>query len=115
VAGRSVTATGAGRGLVEESSTEGRVALPPPRRSRAGWDEFKAAHYAELEEAAAQTAVHSLLDRLTRQPVTLLFAARGRDSQQCGVEGVARLPVRLSQPRHKVRNLVQAQMQSRAY
>jgi uncharacterized protein YeaO (DUF488 family) len=42
----------------------------------AGWEDFKAAYYAELEEPAAQMAVHSLIKRLTREPVTLLFAAR---------------------------------------
>jgi uncharacterized protein YeaO (DUF488 family) len=41
-----------------------------------GWDAFKAAYYAELEEEPAQSAVGDLLDRLTREPVTLLFAAR---------------------------------------
>jgi uncharacterized protein YeaO (DUF488 family) len=29
-----------------------------------------------LEQAAAQSALHALLDRLTHGPVTLLFAAR---------------------------------------
>jgi uncharacterized protein YeaO (DUF488 family) len=42
----------------------------------AGWEEFKAAYYAEFDQPAAQGAVQSLLDRLTREPVTLLFAAR---------------------------------------
>jgi len=42
----------------------------------AAWDEFKTAYYAELEQQPAQSAVHDLLDRLTRGPVTLLFAAR---------------------------------------
>jgi uncharacterized protein YeaO (DUF488 family) len=41
-----------------------------------GWEEFRTAYYAELEEPAAQTAVRSLLDQLRREPVTLLFAAR---------------------------------------
>ena len=40
------------------------------------WDHFKTAYYDELEQAAAQSALHSLLDRLSRGPVTLLFAAR---------------------------------------
>src|SRR5215813_3340381 len=40
------------------------------------WGNFKTAYYAELEEAPAQSAVHELLDRLTRESVTLLFAAR---------------------------------------
>lgn len=42
----------------------------------AGWEDFKTAYYAELEESPAQSAVRDLLDRLTREPVTLLFAAR---------------------------------------
>jgi uncharacterized protein YeaO (DUF488 family) len=42
----------------------------------AGWEEFKAAYYAELGQPAAQSAVRDLLDRLTHEPVTLLFAAR---------------------------------------
>ena len=45
-------------------------------RDPAAWGHFKAAYYAELEEIPAQSAVHALLDRLTREPVTLLFAAR---------------------------------------
>jgi uncharacterized protein YeaO (DUF488 family) len=40
------------------------------------WDHFKTAYYAELEQAPAQSAVHELIDRLTRGPITLLFAAR---------------------------------------
>jgi len=40
------------------------------------WEEFKAAYFDELEQAPAQSAVRDLLDRLTREPVTLLFAAR---------------------------------------
>ena len=42
----------------------------------AGWEDFKTAYYAELEQSPAQSAVGDLLDRLTREPVTLLFAAR---------------------------------------
>jgi uncharacterized protein YeaO (DUF488 family) len=42
----------------------------------AGWEEFKTAYYAELREPAAQSAIQSLLERLSREPVTLLFAAR---------------------------------------
>jgi len=42
----------------------------------AGWEEFKAAYYAELGQPAAQSAVRDLLDRFTHEPVTLLFAAR---------------------------------------
>jgi uncharacterized protein YeaO (DUF488 family) len=41
-----------------------------------GWEEFKTAYYAELHEPAAQSTIQSLLDRLSREPVTLLFAAR---------------------------------------
>ena len=40
------------------------------------WGNFKTAYYDELQQAPAQSAVHALLDRLTRGPVTLLFAAR---------------------------------------
>ena len=40
------------------------------------WEDFKVAYYTELEEAAAQLAAGILLDRLTHEPVTLLFAAR---------------------------------------
>jgi uncharacterized protein YeaO (DUF488 family) len=45
-------------------------------RDHAAWGDFKAAYYAELEEVPAQSAAHTLLDQLTREPVTLLFAAR---------------------------------------
>src|ERR1700757_826618 len=38
-----------------------------------GWEEFRTAYYAELEEPAAQAAVRPLLDHLSRKPVTLLF------------------------------------------
>jgi len=41
-----------------------------------GWDEFTTAYFAELEQAPAQSAVRTLLDRLSHGPVTLLFAAR---------------------------------------
>src|SRR5690348_9196500 len=41
-----------------------------------GWEEFRTAYYAELEEPAAQVAVRSLLDQLRCEPVTLLFAAQ---------------------------------------
>ena len=41
----------------------------------AGWEEFKTAYYTELREPAAQSAIQRLLDRLSREPVTLLFAA----------------------------------------
>jgi uncharacterized protein YeaO (DUF488 family) len=40
------------------------------------WEEFKAAYCAELDQPAVQSAVRTLLDRLTLEPVTLLFAAR---------------------------------------
>jgi uncharacterized protein YeaO (DUF488 family) len=42
----------------------------------AGWEEFKTAYYAELEQPPAQSAVRELLDRLSRTTITLLFAAR---------------------------------------
>jgi uncharacterized protein YeaO (DUF488 family) len=42
----------------------------------AGWEAFKTAYYAELQQPPAQPAVRELLDRLNREPVTLLFAAR---------------------------------------
>ena len=45
-------------------------------RDPSAWGRFKTAYYDELEQAAAQSAHHPLLDRLTRGPVTLLFAAR---------------------------------------
>jgi uncharacterized protein YeaO (DUF488 family) len=45
-------------------------------RDPAAWGDFKAAYYAELEEVRGQSAAHTLLDQLTREPVTLLFAAR---------------------------------------
>jgi uncharacterized protein YeaO (DUF488 family) len=41
-----------------------------------GWEDFKTAYYAELERTPAQSAVRDLIERLTREPVTLLFAAR---------------------------------------
>jgi uncharacterized protein YeaO (DUF488 family) len=41
-----------------------------------GWDAFKTAYYAEIEREPARSAARDLLDRLTREPVTLLFAAR---------------------------------------
>ena len=40
------------------------------------WEDFKIAYYAELEQVPAQSAVGVLLDRLTHQAITLLFAAR---------------------------------------
>jgi uncharacterized protein YeaO (DUF488 family) len=40
------------------------------------WEDFKTAYHAELEREPARSAVRDLLDRLTREPVTLLFAAR---------------------------------------
>ena len=42
----------------------------------AGWEDFKTAYYAELDQPPAQSAVRDLIDRLAREPVTLLFAAR---------------------------------------
>ncbi|HMD64819.1 MAG TPA: DUF488 family protein [Stellaceae bacterium] len=40
------------------------------------WEDFKIAYYAELERAPAQSAAGILLDRLTQEAITLLFAAR---------------------------------------
>ena len=40
------------------------------------WEEFKTAYYAQLGRPPAQSAVCDLFDRLRREPVTLLFAAR---------------------------------------
>jgi uncharacterized protein YeaO (DUF488 family) len=45
-------------------------------RDPSAWGPFKMAYYNELEQAPAQSALHILLDRVTRGPVTLLFAAR---------------------------------------
>jgi len=45
-------------------------------RDPSAWGHFKTAYYNELEQASAQSALLVLLDRLTRGPVTLLFAAR---------------------------------------
>ena len=45
-------------------------------RDPSAWDHFKTAYYAELEEPPAQSAIHDLLDRLTHEAVTLLYAAR---------------------------------------
>ena len=42
----------------------------------AGWEDFKTAYYAELQQPPAQSAVRDLLERVSREPVTLLFAAR---------------------------------------
>ena len=41
-----------------------------------GWEDFKTAYYTDLEQPPAQSAVRELLDHLSREPVTLLFAAR---------------------------------------
>jgi uncharacterized protein YeaO (DUF488 family) len=40
------------------------------------WEDFRTAYYAELEGPPARSAVRELFDLLTREPVTLLFAAR---------------------------------------
>jgi uncharacterized protein YeaO (DUF488 family) len=45
-------------------------------RDPSAWGDFKTAYYAELERASAQPALHDLIERLARGPVTLLFAAR---------------------------------------
>jgi uncharacterized protein YeaO (DUF488 family) len=42
----------------------------------AGWEDFKTAYYAELQQPPVQSAVGDLVERLRREPVTLLFAAR---------------------------------------
>lgn len=39
-------------------------------------EDFKTAYCAELQQPPAQSAVRDLLNRLSREPVTLLFAAR---------------------------------------
>jgi uncharacterized protein YeaO (DUF488 family) len=57
------------------------IAPSDPLRRRfhgepAAWEDFKTAYYAELQQPPAQSAVRDLLDRLSREPVTLLFAAR---------------------------------------
>ena len=39
-------------------------------------EDFKTAYCAELQQPPAQSAVRDLLERLSREPVTLLFAAR---------------------------------------
>jgi uncharacterized protein YeaO (DUF488 family) len=45
-------------------------------RDPAAWEDFKTAYYAELQQPPEQSAVRELLERLSREPVTLLFAAR---------------------------------------
>jgi uncharacterized protein YeaO (DUF488 family) len=60
------------------------IAPSDPLRRRyhndpAAWQDFKAAYYAELERQPAQSAARDLLDRLRREPVTLLFAARDEE------------------------------------
>jgi uncharacterized protein YeaO (DUF488 family) len=50
-----------------------------PRRlhgERLSWEAFKADYWAELTRTEAETALRDLFDRLRREPVTLLFAAR---------------------------------------
>ena len=42
----------------------------------AAWEDFKTAYYAELQQPPALSPVRDLLERLSREPVTLLFAAR---------------------------------------
>jgi uncharacterized protein YeaO (DUF488 family) len=42
----------------------------------AQWSAFRSAYAAELEQEAAQPAIQELRRRLTRGPVTLLYAAR---------------------------------------
>ena len=45
-------------------------------RDASAWGHFKTAYYAELEDASAQSAVRTLLERLPHGPVTLFYAAR---------------------------------------
>jgi uncharacterized protein YeaO (DUF488 family) len=45
-------------------------------RNPAAWEDFKTAYCSELQQPPAQSAVRDLLERLSREPVTLLFAAR---------------------------------------
>ena len=57
------------------------IAPSDPLRRRfhgdpAAWEDFKTAYYAALQQPPAQSAVRDLLERLSREPVTLLFAAR---------------------------------------
>ena len=42
----------------------------------AAWEDFKTAYYTELQQPPALSPVRDLLERLSREPVTLLFAAR---------------------------------------
>jgi uncharacterized protein YeaO (DUF488 family) len=42
----------------------------------AGWEDFKTPYYDELQRPPVQSAVGDLFERLHREPVTLLFAAR---------------------------------------
>jgi uncharacterized protein YeaO (DUF488 family) len=75
VAPRVVPRAGADRPLAEEIAPSDAL----HRRFHgdpAGWEDFKTAYYAELEQPPAQSAVRELVDRLSRGPVTLLFAAR---------------------------------------
>ncbi|HEX3525047.1 MAG TPA: DUF488 family protein [Stellaceae bacterium] len=67
-----------------------------------GWEEFKTAYYAELHEPPAQSAIHSLLERLNRGPVTLLFAARDetrKSEPTAGCSIVTAILLLLPQPR----------------
>ncbi|MCA1404879.1 DUF488 family protein [Ensifer sp. IC3342] len=43
------------------------------------WEDFCTTYAAELEEAAAQTAVQELQEHLAKGPVTLLYAARNAE------------------------------------
>jgi uncharacterized protein YeaO (DUF488 family) len=46
---------------------------------RDGWEAFRAAYAAELQDEAHQAAVQDILGRLREGPVTLLYAARDEE------------------------------------
>jgi uncharacterized protein YeaO (DUF488 family) len=61
--------------VVEGNSPERRFA-PRIHGNPEHWEDFKIAYYAELDREPAQSAAGVLLDRLTHEAITLLFAAR---------------------------------------
>ena len=75
MAARTVAGAGADRPLAEGNCPQQYLA-PPVSRRPGGWEDFKTAYYAELEREPAQSAARDLLERLSREPVTLLFAVR---------------------------------------
>jgi uncharacterized protein YeaO (DUF488 family) len=75
MAARFVAGAREDRSVAQGDRAERRTA-PRYHGDPAAWEEFKTAYYAELEQPSAQSAVRELCDRLTREPVTLLFAAR---------------------------------------